>query len=369
MNATNPSMKRTKSFKIFFIFLIVVLLGSLAYEFLLGMHYETTDNAYVSAPQLQISSQVEGTISAVLVGETQFIKAGETLYRVDKTESKIAAEIADADLIKSVKMVRGLVLNVEQKKQDFDHAHQDYQRRLSLKGDAAYSAEELERFKNVYENSKNLYEQALENAYGIRRFQDIDQHPDVIKALAIAKKNYVNLIRSEVRAPVDAIVAKRNAQVGQRVVPGTVLASLVLKNTIWVDANFKENQLAKLRVGQPVELETDTYGSSVKFTGKIIGFSPSTGSALSLLPAQNATGNWVKVVQRLPVRIEVDHELLKKYPLKFGLSMSVKVDVKDLQGTPLEPMQQNDTIATALFEQQVLDAEKHVLSIFTKANR
>ena len=187
--------------------------------------------------------------------------------------------------------------------------------------------------------------------------------------MAIAKKNYVNLVRSEVRAPIDAIIAKRNAQVGQRVIPGTVLASLVLKNTIWVDANFKENQLANIRVGQPVELETDIYGSSVKFNGRVVGFSPSTGSALSLLPAQNATGNWVKVVQRLPVRIEVDSEQLKKYPLKLGLSMMVKVDIKDQKGTPLEPMQQNDTIATTLFEQQALDAENHVTRILKQANK
>lgn len=369
MNEPTAAMNRKKSFKIFFIALTLILMGYLAYEFSIGMHYETTDNAYVSAPQLQISSQVEGTISAVLVTETQTVKSGDILYRIDMTESKIASEMADADLIKAVKNVRSLVLNAEQRKHDFDRVNQDYQRRLSLKGAAAYSVEEMEHLKNQFEISKSLYNQALENAYGITKFEKISTHPDIIKALGQVKKNYVTLLRSEVKAPIDAIVSKRNAQVGQRVIPGTVLVGLILNDSMWVDANFKENQLANIRIGQPVELESDIYGSKVIFPGKVVGFSPGTGSSLALLPAQNATGNWVKVVQRLPVRIQIDADTLKKYPLKVGLSMVAKVDIANRDGVPLAAMQQSELIATKVFEQQSLDAEKHALNIFTKANQ
>jgi membrane fusion protein (multidrug efflux system) len=369
MNETKATFNRKKSFKIFFILLIFVLLAYLAYEFSIGMHYETTDNAYVSAPQLQISSQVEGTISAVLVAETQSVKTGDTLYRIDMTESKIASEMADADLIKAVKTVRSLVLMVEQRKHDLDRASQDYQRKLAVKGAAAYSVEEIEHLKTQFEISKNLYNQALESAYGITRFEKIASHPDIMRALGQVKKNYVSLIRSEVKAPVDAVVAKRNAQVGQRVIPGTILAGLILDDSMWVDANFKENQLANIRIGQPVELEADIYGSKVNFPGKVIGFSPGTGASLALLPAQNATGNWVKVVQRLPVRIQIDAETLKKYPLKVGLSMVAKIDIANRSGLPLESMQQSEQISTKIFEQQSLDADKHALSIFVKANQ
>jgi membrane fusion protein (multidrug efflux system) len=369
MSETNAKLNRKKSFKIFFILLSIILIAYFTYQFSIGMHYETTDNAYVSAPQLQVSSQVEGTISAVLVAETQFVKAGETLYRIDLTESKIASEMADADLVKAVKTVRSLVLNVEQKKHDFDRANQDYQRRVALKGPAAYSTEEIEHLKTQVEVSKNLYNQALENAYGLTKFEKISSHPDVMKAVGQVKRNYVTLLRSEVKAPVDAVVAKRNAQVGQRVIPGTVLAGLILNESMWVDANFKENQLANIRVGQPVELEADIYGSKVSFPGKVIGFSPGTGASLALLPAQNATGNWVKVVQRLPVRIEIDAETLKKYPLKVGLSMVAKIDIANRKGMPLESMLHSEQISTHIFEQQALEAEKHASILLAKANQ
>jgi len=369
MNETKATLNRKKSFKIFFIAIILLLLSYLAYQVSIGMHYETTDNAYVSAPQLQISSQVEGTISAVLVSETQSVKAGDTLYRIDMTESKIASEMADADLIKTVKSVRGLVLIAEQRKYDFERANQDYQRRVSLKGAAAYSAEEIDHLKTQLEISKSLYNQALENSYGITKFEKIANHPDIMKAMGQVKKNYVTLLRSEVKAPIDAIVAKRNAQVGQRVVPGTVLAGLILDDSMWVDANFKENQLANIRVGQSVELESDIYGSKVIFPGKVMGFSPGTGASLALLPAQNATGNWVKVVQRLPVRIQIDAASLKKYPLKVGLSMVAKVDIANRAGEPLASMQQSELISTKIFEQQSLDAEKHALNLLNKANQ
>lgn len=369
MTESAPTFNRKKAFKIFFIILLLLVIAYLIYWLIFGRQYESTDNAYVSAPQLQISSQVEGTVSAVMVGETQSVKAGELLYKIDTTESKIASEIADADLIKTIKTVRAYLLTLEQRKKELDQAKQDYQRRANLNGLAKYSTEDLAHFKTQWDIAKAQYDQALENASGITSYEKISSHPDVLKALGQDKKSYVALLRSDVKAPVDAIIAKRNAQVGQRVMPGGLLATLILKDSMWVDANFKENQLANIRVGQPVELEADIYGSKVKFPGKVLGFAPGTGSSLALIPAQNATGNWVKVVQRLPVRIEIDPEVLKKHPLKLGFSVIAKVDISNTDGEPLQSMQQNEQISTNLFEKQYLEAEKHALTLMTKANQ
>jgi membrane fusion protein (multidrug efflux system) len=360
---------RKIAFKIFFGLLITCLLIYLVYWFIESSHYESTDNAYVSAPQLQISSQVEGTISAVLVSETQEVKAGELLFKIDNTESKIASEIADADLMKAIRTVRSNVLMAKVKKQELERTKLDYERRLSLQGVAAYSADELAHYKSQFDLAQTAYSQSLENADGIVNLGQVANHPDVLRAAGLSKKSYVALLRADVIAPAQAVVARRMAQVGQRVSPGVPLAALILSDVMWVDANFKEDQLSKMRIGQSVQLEADVYGNKVNFVGTVSGFSPGTGSSLAILPAQNATGNWVKVVQRLPVRVAIDPEVLKKYPLRVGLTMTAKVDIRNSQGVALQSMQKNETMQTDLYDQQTIAALKHVQTIIDHASK
>lgn len=364
-----PNFDRKKSFQIFFGSVAGVLVLGVLYWLIFAMHYESTDNAYVSAPQLQIASQVEGTVSAVLVAETQAVKEGELMFKIDATESKIASEMADADLVKALHMVRVAISQAKQRKQELDRARADYARRAELKGVAAFSVEELSHSKTQLELAEAAYKQALENSDGLTNPDDAAKHPDVLRAQAAAKRAYVALLRTEVRSPVDAIVARRSAQVGQRVSPGVPLATLVIGDSMWVDANFKEDQLAKMRVGQPVELEADIYGGKVNYKGKVVGFAPGTGSSMSLLPAQNATGNWVKVVQRLPVRIEIDPEMLKKHPLRVGLTMSVTVDTDKADGPALQSMQTSTAIETDMYDEQSVKADEHISKIIKTASK
>jgi len=361
------AFNRKGAFQNFFLLLILTAIAYLIYWFIESSHYETTDNAYVSAPQIQIASQVEGTVSDVLVTETQLVQAEDTLFKIDTTEAKIASEIADADLSKALRSVRSNVLIAKQKRQDFTRARDEYLRRKALSDTAAYSTDELERYKSIYETTKTAYDQALENSDGITRLSQVATHPDVLRAAGTAKKNYVALLRADVQAPIQAVVARRSAQVGQRVSPGTPLATLVVSDSMWVDANFKESQLAKMKIGQPVTLEADVYGNHVKFAGKVSGFSPGTGSSLAVLPAQNATGNWVKVVQRLPVRIEIDPETLKKYPLRVGLTMTATVDIRSNDGQTLQSASKSDAITTDLYDKQSLAAQMHVQELIDRS--
>ena len=318
METLSESQKfdRPKAFKIFGAVLATLFLLALVYWLVFGRHSESTDDAYVAGSQVQIVAQIEGAISAVNVSETQAVKEGQILFKIDPTDTKIASEKADIDLL---------------------NAYADYERRSSLQGDASVSKEELE--------------------HSYLSFR---------KAIETARQAYINLLRAEVQSPVSATLAKRYAQVGQRVAPGTVLGLLVAKDEIWVDANFKEDQLRNIRIGQPVKLESDIYGGTVDYHGKVVGFAPGTGSTLALLPAQNATGNWVKVVQRLPVRIALDDTQLKDFPLRIGLSMNVKVDTSNHEGLPLQAMSDSTSLDTNIYRKQYELAESHINSLLHK---
>jgi len=315
----NNGFNRPKAFKIFFFILIGIFILGLAYWLIFSRNTESTDDAYVSGSQIQVVSQIEGAIATVNVSETQAVEEGQTLFRIDPTEVMIASEKADIDL---------------------RNADADYQKRKVLQGDASVSKEELEHSQLALQ-----------------------------KAIANARQAYVNLLRADVQSPVKATLAKRYAQVGQRVAPGTQLALLVASDQFWVDANFKEDQLKNIRIGQPAKLESDIYGSKTEFHGKVVGFAPGTGSTLALLPPQNATGNWVKVVQRLPVRIELDVKELSKYPLNIGLSMNVKVDTSNRDGNALAAMDKGPIIDTTIYQKQFDKAERHVQALLIKSKK
>ncbi|AJY12816.1 EmrA/EmrK family multidrug efflux transporter periplasmic adaptor subunit [Burkholderia dolosa] len=326
----------------------VIVIAAIAYGlyyFLVARFHEETDDAYVNGNVVQITPQVTGTVIAVKADDTQTVKAGDPLVVLDPADSQVALQQAEANLAQTVRQVRGLFVNDDQyraqvalRQSDLSKAQDDLRRRLAVAQTGAVSQEEISHARDAVraaQASLDAAQQQLASNRALTANTTIASHPNVLAAAAKVRDAYLANARNVLPAPVTGYVAKRSVQVGQRVSPGNPLMSVVPLNAVWVDANFKEVQLKHMRVGQPVELTADIYGSSVVYHGKVVGFSAGTGSAFSLLPAQNATGNWIKVVQRLPVRIELDPKELDKHPLRIGLSMQVDVNIKDERGDQL----------------------------------
>ena len=340
---------------------------SAAYWYLYGSHFVSTDNAYAAVEIAQVTPSVGGTISEVRVTDTQSVTKGDVLVVIDPTDAKLALAQAEADLGSAVRRVRGYVANdsgliaqiaaraADEKRAaaqlasaeaDFERASIDLQRREALSASGSVSGDELTRAQNAFAAAKaNLTvaqaatAQAKANrdaAIGSKEANAAliadtteDTNPEVALARARRDQAAVDLERTIIRAPVDGVVAKRQVQLGQRVQAGTPLLAVVPVQEMHVDANFKEVQLEKVRAGQPVTLTADIYGSSVTYNGTVEGFSGGSGAAFAAIPAQNATGNWIKVVQRVPVRIKLDPEQLAANPLKVGLSMTARIDTRD----------------------------------------
>ncbi|MBY4726227.1 MULTISPECIES: HlyD family secretion protein [Burkholderia] len=326
----------------------VIVIAAIAYGlyyFLVARFHEGTDDAYVNGNVVQITPQVTGTVIAVKADDTQTVKAGDPLVVLDPADSQVALQQAEANLAQTVRQVRGLFVNDDQyraqvalRQSDLSKAQDDLRRRLAVAQTGAVSQEEISHARDAVkaaQASVDAAQQQLASNRALTANTTIASHPNVMAAAAKVRDAYLANARNVLPAPVTGYVAKRSVQVGQRVSPGNPLMSVVPLNAVWVDANFKEVQLKHMRIGQPVEMTADIYGSSVTYHGKVVGFSAGTGSAFSLLPAQNATGNWIKVVQRLPVRIELDPKDLDKHPLRIGLSMQVDVDIKDERGDQL----------------------------------
>ncbi|WGY66947.1 HlyD family efflux transporter periplasmic adaptor subunit [Burkholderia cepacia] len=310
-----------------------------AYYFLEARYHVETDDAYVNGNVVQITPQVSGTVIAVNADNTQIVKAGEPLVQIDPADAKIALQQAEADLGQTVRRVHGLYVDddkyratIAERQSDLAKAQDDLRRRQSTGMTGAVSEEDISHAKDAVRSAQaalDAAKQQLGSNRALTANTTVDQHPDVMVSAAHVRDAYLAYSRTTLPAPVTGYIAQRSVQVGQRVSPGAALMSVVPLNQVWVDANFKEWQLRHIRIGQPVELTADVYGSAAVYHGKVAGFTPGTGSALSLLPAQNATGNWIKVVQRLPVRIEIPPEELERHPLRVGLSMTVDVNVKD----------------------------------------
>lgn len=326
----------------------VIVIAAIAYGlyyFLVARFHEDTDDAYVNGNVVQITPQVTGTVIAVKADDTQTVKAGDPLVVLDPADSQVALQQAEANLAQTVRQVRGLFVNDDQyraqvalRQSDLSKAQDDLRRRLAVAQTGAVSQEEISHARDAVkaaQASVDAAQQQLASNRALTANTTIASHPNVMAAAAKVRDAYLANARNVLPAPVTGYVAKRSVQVGQRVSPGNPLMSVVPLNAVWVDANFKEVQLKHMRIGQPVEMTADIYGSSVTYHGKVVGFSAGTGSAFSLLPAQNATGNWIKVVQRLPARIELDPKDLDKHPLRIGLSMQVDVDIKDERGDQL----------------------------------
>ncbi|HSV61580.1 MAG TPA: efflux RND transporter periplasmic adaptor subunit [Variovorax sp.] len=327
-----------------------------AYEWLVASHYETTDNAYVQGNVIQITPQITGTVMSIMADDTDFVKAGQPLVKLDPADARVALDQAEAALAQTVRQVRTLYLNngslaaqvalrqadIVKAQSDIARAQDDLQRRKALSGNGAVSKEELNHAETALSNARSALSAAqagvtsakeqLASNQSLTEGTSVEQHPSVQAAAAKVREAYLATQRVDLPAPVDGYVAKRTVQLGQRVAAGTPMMSVVPLGQVWVDANFKEVQLRNIRIGQPVKLTADVYGSKVEYSGKVAGLGVGTGAAFALLPAQNATGNWIKVVQRVPVRIALDEAQLKSNPLRVGLSMDAQVDVSSKDG-------------------------------------
>ncbi len=323
---------------------VVVLCGAgyLAYWFLDDRYYESTDDAYVNGDVVQITSEVPGTVLALNADDTQVVRAGQTLLKLDPADAKIAVANAEADLARAVRQVRGLFAQgselraqIEQREQSARTADDDLRRRGGLIADGAISAEELSHARDAVTSTRASVaaaRQQLSQTIAQIDGTTIADHPQVLAAAAAVRNAALALHRTELVSPVTGVIAKRSVQVGQRVAAGTPLLAVVPLDDVWVDANFKEVQLERMHTGQPVTVRTDLYGRHVSYHGRVVGIAAGSGNAFALLPSQNATGNWIKIVQRLPVRILLDADELKAHPLRVGLSTSVRVDLRDSSG-------------------------------------
>ncbi|WP_428423208.1 HlyD family efflux transporter periplasmic adaptor subunit [Methylibium sp.] len=354
---------------------VVAGAGYGAYWFVHGRHLESTDNAYVQGNVVQITPQVGGTVLAINAEDTDFVKAGQPLVRLDPADAQVALDQAEAQLAQTVREVRTLFANnatfgaqialreadVLRAQADVAKAQDDVNRRAPLVATGAVGKEEFEHSTTALKAAQSVLAAARSAALSAREQlasnqsltegTSVEQHPSVQRAAARVREVHLSLRRADLPAPVDGYVAKRSVQVGQRVQAGSPLMSVVPLDQVWVDANFKEVQLQRMRIGQPVTLHADLYGKDIEYHGKIAGLGAGTGAAFSLLPAQNATGNWIKVVQRVPVRVALDVAELKAHPLRVGLSMQAEVDVREQGGKTLADAPRQDTVtSTQVFD-------------------
>jgi membrane fusion protein (multidrug efflux system) len=318
------------------------VVGYGGYWFLDGRYYESTDDAYVNGDVVQVTSEVAGTVLALHVDDTQAVAAGQPLLELDPADAQVAEANAEADLARAVRQVRGLFAQGQELRAQIDNreqarrtADEDLERRNGLLADGAISGEELSHARDAVTTTRANVAAAREQLS--QTISQIDgttiaDHPQVLSAAAAVRNAALALHRTELASPVSGVVAKRSVQVGQRVAAGTPLLAVVPLDDVWVDANFKEVQLERMRAGQPVTVRTDLYGHQVVYHGHLVGIAAGSGNAFALLPAQNASGNWIKIVQRVPVRILLDPQELAAHPLRVGLSTTVRVDLHDASG-------------------------------------
>lgn len=355
--------------------LVLAAIGWGVWYFVEGRWFEDTDDAYVNGNLVQITPQVTGTVITIGADDGDLVHAGDVLVKLDPADADVALEQARANLAGTVRKVRGLYSNVSGaqsevavRKVAVDKALQDYNRRRDLAKSGAISAEELSHAMDALTTAQSALTTAQQQLQTNKVLVDdtvVASHPDVQTAAAKVRAAYLDDVRTSLLAPVDGYVAKRSVQLGQRLAPGTPLMAVVPLHGVWIDANFKETQLGNMRIGQPVEIRADVYGGSVSYKGKVESLGVGTGSAFSLLPAQNATGNWIKIVQRVPVRVFfTDPKQLEEHPLRIGLSTKVSVNLHDTSGpllakqAPTQP-----AFTTDVYKQQLAKADGMIADI------
>ncbi|VFR88516.1 Membrane fusion component of tripartite multidrug resistance system [plant metagenome] len=354
---------------------------------LVASHYEATDDAYVHGNLVQITPRLAGTVVAIEADDTDTVRAGQPLVRLDAADADVALAQAKARLAQTVRQTRTLYVqndaldadvnvrraDISRAQAELARARSDWQRRQALSKSGGVSGEEILHARTALQSAESGLAQAqaqlaaaqakLATNQALTQGTDVAHHPDVLQAASALRQAWLDASRATLPAPADGMIAQRSVQVGQRVAPGTPLMTVVPLDQVWVEANFKEGQLREMRVGQPATVVADLYGKSVTYHGTVVGLDAGTGSAFALLPAQNATGNWIKVVQRVPVRIALDPETLRQHPLRVGLSMNVEVDVSAEPATP--PTRSGPALSTRAFDAESAQADTLIEQIIT----
>jgi membrane fusion protein (multidrug efflux system) len=355
--------------------IVVLLLAALAlWYFMFGRWFEDTDDAYVQGNQVQITPLVAGTVVAINADDGMRVERGQLLVQLDPADTEVALQQAEANLAKTVRQTRGLYRSVEGAQADLNarqvtlkRVREDFNRRKDLAATGAISNEELAHARDELAGAEAAVAGSRETFERSNALVDdtvIATQPDVQAAAAQLRQAYLNNARAGIVAPVSGYIARRSVQVGQRVQPGTALMAVVPTDQMWVEANFKETQLRHMRLGQEVELRSDLYGGDVTYKGRIDSLGLGTGSAFSLLPAQNASGNWIKIVQRVPVRIAIDPKQLAQNPLRIGLSMKVDVNLHQQNGGVLPTKFATGTLLdTDVYAQQLGQADEAIAQI------
>ena len=341
------------------VLLVALLTG--AWWWLYASHYQSTDDSYVAGDLVSVMSQVSGTVVAIDADETDLVQAGQELVRLDATDAGIALQDAEQQLARTVRQTRTLFATrdqlaavVAQRRADLDKALADVNRRRDLAATGAVSGEEVGHARDALNAARDALIAAQKNLAASAALvgrTGIADNPDVQAAATVVERAWLALRRTSVRAPVTGYLARRAVQLGERIAPGGPLMAIVPLERLRVDANFREVQLTHMRIGQPATVVTDLYGGQVEYHGTVVGLGLGTGAAFALLPAQNATGNWIKVVQRVPVRIALQARELLAHPLRIGLSTRARVDVHDDSGPQLAPAPpQEPVLATSAYD-------------------
>jgi len=333
-----------------------------------------TDDAYVHGNRVPLSAQVQGTVTSINAEETDFVSQGEPLVELDASDYRVALDRAKAKLAQTVRDVRQLYEQaseqrsvIQQRKASLTQARRDYQRAKRLADRNVTSRESYQQVETRWQEARANLKTAQRKLSGIRTQitgTDPEHHPRVRLAASAVRKAWLDVQRTRILAPVSGFVAKRGAQVGETASPGKPLLSIVPLDQLWVQANFKETDLQNVRIGQPVTVTADFYGHGVTYHGRVVGLSAGTGSAFELLPPQNATGNWIKVVQRVPVRISLDPAELEKHPLRLGLSLHVSIDVHDTSGKVLTRVARHEPVyRTPVFKRDTGEVDRMISQI------
>ncbi len=368
-----PAKSKRKKNLLLFTLIVLAIAAVTLWLYVNQWRYQvSTEDAYVSGNQVQINAQISGTVTAIGVNDTDMVKAGQTLVALDQADNGLALETAKAQLRTAIRQYKTQTATIQQADVNISQAQtamnevqsqiesakiallaaqSDYQRRAALMASQAVSQEEVQHAADTVKKAQAQLNAAVAKQATARSAvvtaeaqrnvtianlgkNDVLSQPAVQTAIANIQTAWLNLNRTQIVAPIDGQIAKRGVQLGQKISAGTPLMVIVPLHDLWVDANFKESQIKDIHLGQAVNLTSDIYGKEIIYHGKVIGLSAGTGSAFSVLPAQNATGNWIKVTQRLPVRIALDSKELQQHPLRVGLSMHAELDSRDQQGKP-----------------------------------
>ena len=323
--------------------IVIVGVGYGVYWYMHARFFESTDDAYVASDVVQITSEVAGAVKAVYVDDTQHVERGQLLVAIDSADAEVAMAQAEAELARTVRQVRGvfaqtagLESQLHERELSLSAAKADLQRRQQAGDDGAVSGEELQHARDQVAQLQAALSATRESLRTTRAQIDdttLNDNPQVLAAATRVREAALALQRTRIVAPITGTIARRSVQIGARIAPGSPLMSVVALSNAWVDANFKEGQLQNIRIGQPAELHADVYGDDIVYHGKVAGLGAGSGSAFALLPAQNASGNWIKIVQRVPVRIALDPQELLDHPLRVGLSMHARLELRDTTGS------------------------------------